>query len=73
MVFFLVYMAVQWLIGLVVVIFRSEVSKDAELLVLRHENVVLRRQVPRPRYEPADRAAARTALVQRRCAHVAAP
>jgi len=55
MVFSLVYMVIRWLLGLVVVICRSEVSKDVELLVLRHENAVLRRQVPRPRYESADR------------------
>ena len=37
------------------VLARHEVSKDAELLVLRHENVVLRRQIGRVRYEPGDR------------------
>jgi hypothetical protein len=38
-----------------VAVLRSRVAKDAEVLALRHENAVLRRQIARVRYEPADR------------------
>jgi hypothetical protein len=37
-------------------VLRSRVAKDAEVLALRHENAVLRRQIARVRYEPADSA-----------------
>jgi hypothetical protein len=50
------YLLMRWLYGLVVLVFRGDQAKDAELLVLRHENAVLRRTAGRVRYEPADRA-----------------
>lgn len=39
------YRLVRCLLGLLAVLARSDLSKDAELLVLRHENQVLRRQL----------------------------
>jgi transposase len=51
-----VYLAVRHLLGVVVLSFRSEPSKEIELLALRHEVAVLRRQVGRSDYQPADRA-----------------
>jgi putative transposase len=52
----LVYLMVRCLFGLLAVLVRSDLSKDAELLVLRHENQVLRRQLPgRLRWDHADR------------------
>ena len=46
----------SWLFGLVALVSRGDQAKDAELLVLQHENAVLRRTTGRVRYEPADRA-----------------
>ena len=46
---------VRRVLGLAVLVFRKDLAKDAELLVLRHENAVLRRNAGRIRYEPADR------------------
>ncbi len=56
MIFSIVYFLVRCLFGFVTVLARREVSKDAELLVVRHENAVLRRQTSRVRY-PAGRPA----------------
>jgi putative transposase len=39
-----------------VLLARGDAAKDLEILVLRHQLTVLRRQIPRPRFEPADRA-----------------
>jgi putative transposase len=50
-----VCLLVRCLLGCLMVLARREVSKDAELLVLRHENAVLRRQIGRVGYEPANR------------------
>jgi len=63
-----VYLLVRRLLGCLVVLARREVSKDAELLVLRHENLVLRRQTGRVRYQPGDRMwlAALSRLIPRR-------
>ena len=54
-------------LGVLGTVARSDRVLMAEVLVLRHENVVLRRQIARVRYEPADRAwfAALSALIPR--------
>jgi putative transposase len=41
----LLYLLTIWLFGWVVLLPRSDTSKDVEILVMRHEVAVLRRQV----------------------------
>jgi transposase len=52
----LLYQLVQRLLGLVRDYRKDAFSKDAEILVLRHQLAVLRRQVGRPRFSWSDRA-----------------
>jgi putative transposase len=51
----IVYLLARRVLSLAVLVFRTDLAKDAELLILRHENAVLRRHTGRIRYEPADR------------------
>jgi hypothetical protein len=70
----LLYHLSRRLLSVPAVLLRRDTSKDAELLVLRHENAVLRRHIRgRVRYEPADRlwfAALSSLLPRRRWQHV---
>ena len=52
MIFSVGYLLARRLPGCLMVMARREASKDAVLLVLRHENAVLRRQAGRVRYQP---------------------
>jgi hypothetical protein len=52
----LAYLTLCRSIRLLVLLARSDAAKDLEILVLRHQLTVLRRQVSRLKLEPADRA-----------------
>jgi len=52
----LAYLALCRSIHLLVLLARGDAAKDLVILVLRHQLIVLRRQVARPRLQPADRA-----------------
>ena len=50
------YLAVRRVLSLLVLALRRSGSKEIEILVLRHELEIMRRNQPRPCLQPADRA-----------------
>ena len=57
------YLIVRCLLNGLMMLARREVSKNSGLLVLRHENAVLRRQISRVRCQPGDRLRLRLAAL----------
>jgi hypothetical protein len=51
----LVYLLLRQVLQMLTQLARDGGAKDVEILVLRHQVAVLRRQVHRPKLEPADR------------------
>jgi transposase InsO family protein len=51
----LVYLLLRRVLQMLTQLVRDDGAKDVEILVLRHQVAVLRRQVQRPKLEPADR------------------
>ena len=67
----LLYLIALRVFGWIALLSRSQASKDVEILVLRHQLSVLRRQVSTPRPSGADRAilSALARLLPRRGRH----
>ena len=51
----LVYLLLRQVLQMLTQLARDDGAKDVEILVLRHQVAVLRRQVRRPKFESADR------------------
>jgi putative transposase len=51
----LVYLLLRQVLQMLTQLSRDDGATDVEILVLRHQAAVLRRQVTRPKLEPADR------------------
>jgi putative transposase len=60
----LLYLVFCRTVGWLALLAHTSAAKDVEILVLRHENAVLRRQNPKPRLDWADRAVL-AALIKR--------
>jgi hypothetical protein len=65
----LIYLLLRQVLQMLTQLARDDGAKDVEILVLRHQVAVLRRQVHRPKLEPADRVvlAALSRLLPRSC------